>query len=271
MIRKWFNRYRVIVQLLLFAFGLVLLFIPVVVQLGSNELNLVFFSLATSMMASILLSFFEYLMGTDIPSAVEQRLNFNRQVYDHGLDAVHLYGDVTIFDRFVNAHSIDIMSASAKGTCQQYGRRIISAIETHGCNVRILISDPENFIWGSEDISDALCPSSDIPGEIKDTERYLRQLVAELKRNRPFLKSGSLELRIYPFVPTSGILIVDGTFVRHTPYLPSHHSVESPTYDITRERGGGLLFRNYHDTFNWVWDRSKTVFQESWVASQNNH
>jgi hypothetical protein len=261
MIRQVLFRYRVVVQGFLFLVGLLLLFIPVVVKFGDTEISLVFFSLATSMLASVLLSFFEFMMGTDVPTIVEQRVNFNRHVYDRGLEMVHIYSEDSFFEKLEHAHSIDFMSVSAHTTCQQYGRRIINAIEKQGCKVRFLLSNPENVIWTMNEISDALCPSSEVLNEIKDTECYLRRLADDLKRDKPSLRGGSLELRYYPVVPTASIIIVDGTYVRHTPYLPYRHSFESITYDFTKLRGGELYAR-YAETFNQVWDESKEIIRE---------
>ncbi|MGH2498314.1 MAG: hypothetical protein ACRDIV_26775 [Ktedonobacteraceae bacterium] len=263
MIRQTLFRYRVVVQGFLFLVAMILLFIPVVANFNNTELSLVFFSLATSMLASVLLSFFESMMGTDLATIIEQRVNFNRHVYDRGLETVHLYTEESFFEKFQHAHSIDFMSVSAHGTCQQYGSRIIDAIEKHGCKVRFLLSDPDNVIWTKSEISDALCPTSDVPYEIRDTERYLRRLVSNLKREKPLLEVGSLELRYYPIVPTASIISVDGTVVRHTPYLPHRHSSDSTTYDFTKLRGGELYSR-YTETFNKVWDQSKVIFRESW-------
>ena len=180
MIRRWLTRYRAVVQIFMLSIGLIFLFLPLVGHF-STEVNLVFFSLATSMMASILLSFFEFIMGTDIPTILEQKLNFNRQVFDLGLDTVHLSGgDASIFDRFPHAHSIDIMSASAHGTCQHHGKKIMNAIEIQGCKVRLLLSNPENVIWNDKVISDGLCPASNMSNEIKETEILLRQLIEHL-------------------------------------------------------------------------------------------
>ncbi len=209
------------------------------------------------------------MMGTDVPTIIEQRVNFNRHVYDRGLEMVHLYTEDSFFEKLEHAHSIDFMSVSAHTTCQQYGRRIINAIEKQGCKVRFLLSDPDNIIWTRSEISDALCPSSEVLNEIRDTERYLRRLVDDLKRERPSLKVGSLELRYYPVVPTASIIIVDGTHVRHTPYLPYRHSFESTTYDFTRLRGGELYAR-YIETFNQVWDQSREIFRETWPVRNGN-
>ncbi|HKV56842.1 MAG TPA: hypothetical protein VJO32_01120, partial [Ktedonobacteraceae bacterium] len=165
-----FRRYRAVVQGFLFLVAMLLLFIPVIAKFDNTELSLVFFSLATSMLASVLLSFFESMLRTDVASIIEQRVNFNRHVYDRGLEMVHLNTEDSFFEKLEHARSIDFMSVSAHGTCQQYGRRIMNAIEK-GCHVRFLLSDPGNVIWTMNEISDALCPSSKVLNEIMDTER----------------------------------------------------------------------------------------------------
>lgn len=258
-----FRRYRAVVRGFLFLVAMLLLFTPVVAKFDNTEISLVFFSLATSMLASVLLSFFESVMGTDMATTIAQRFNFNQHVYDRGLEMVHLNIEDSFFEKLEHARSIDFMSVSAYGTCQQYGRRIMNAIEK-GCHVRFLLSDPDNVIWTMNEISDALCPSSKVLNEIRDTERYLRWLVDDLKRDKPSLKVGSLELRYYPVVPTASIIIVNGTDLRHTPYLPYRHSYESITYDFTKTRGGELYSR-YSETFDRVWNQSREIFRESWL------
>jgi len=267
MIRHLFTRYRVIVQVCLLLTSLIFLFLSSVLHFGTI-LSLVFFSLATSMMASVLVSFFESLMGTDIPTALEQRLKFNRQVYDLGLEAVHLHRDISIFEKFGSAHAIDIMANSAKSICYTYGRRMLNAIEKHNCNIRIIISDPDHYIWGKSEISNALCPATNIPGEIKDTINYVQQLAEEMKSSKSHLKGGSIELRMYSIVPTCSIIILNDDFIRHTSYLPYHHSSESPTLDVTRERGEQLFLR-YQDTFNSVWKHSQPIFKVNWSTKSN--
>src|SRR5579859_316094 len=99
MIRQVLFRYRVVVQGFLFLLAMILLFIPVVANFNNTEFSLVFFSLATSMLASVLLSFLESMMGTDVASIIEQRVNFSRHVYDRGLEMVHLNTEETFFEK----------------------------------------------------------------------------------------------------------------------------------------------------------------------------
>jgi hypothetical protein len=219
-------------------------------------------------MSSTLLSLLHSAFGTDIPTLVEQRLGFKQQVYDMGLETIHLHiGDETIFDRFEHARSVDMMYNTAKNACYRYGSRLAQAIATRGCIVRILISDPENIIWKSEAVINGLCPGTDIPGEVRDVMSRLDLLMNELKQCEPPLKAGSLEVRMYSCVPTSSIVIVDGEIARHTPYLPFAHSSDVPIYDMTRERGG-QLFAQYQNTFNRVWVRSRPVLKVEFAPTK---
>jgi hypothetical protein len=132
------------------------------------------------------------------------------------------------------------------------------AIINRGCKVRILISDPDNPIWSNQKIMNGLCPGTDIPGEIKDVLNRVQLAISELEQHSPPLRSGSLELRMYPCAPTNSIVIVDDEIARHTPYLPYSHSSQVPIYDVTRDRGGEL-FSSFRRTFDRAWVQSKPV------------
>lgn len=267
MIRKWISKYLLAVQLLLLLLGGILAILSAISPKGS-QLSLALFSLGTAVMSSTLLSMLHSAFGTDVPTLVEQRLNFNRQVYDLGLETIHLHvGDESIFDRFEQARSIDMMYNTAKNVCSRYLDRMEQAISSRGCRIRILVSDPEHAIWSNNTVINALCPGTNIPGELKDVVNRLQLVVDELKRHSPRIKAGSLELRMYQCAPTCSIIIVDGDIARHTPYLPYSHSSEVPIYDVTRERGGAL-FTHYQRTFDRVWAQSKTVLKIDFPSSK---
>lgn len=268
MIKKWISKYLLAVQIMLLLFGGILVAFSATAP-RDNKLSLGLFGLGIAVMSSTLLSILHSAFGTDLPTLVEQRIGFNRQVYDLGLEAIHLHvGDESIFDRFEQARSIDMMYNTAKNTCHRYMTRIERAITCRGCRVRILVSDPENIIWSNKAVIDGLCPGTDIPGEIKDVVNYLQLTVAELKQHDPPLTAGSLELKTCSCVLTCSIVIVDGDLARHTPYLPYSHSSEVPIYDVTRERGGAL-FTHYQRAFDRVWARSKLALKIDFPSSNN--
>lgn len=265
MIRKWIAKYLLVVQLLLLLLGAMLILLSTIPS-ASKQLSLALFSLGTAVMSSTFLSLVHSAFGTDIPTLVEQRLGFQRKVYDMGLEAIHLHiGDESIFDQFEHARSIDMMYNTARNATYRYGDRIAHAIATRGCRVRILVSDPENIFWKSEAAINGLCPATNIIGEIGDTISRLKLLMNKLKQHTPPLKAGSLEVKVYPCAPTCSILIVNDEIARHTPYLPFAHSSEVPIYDAIEERGG-QLFAQYQDTFNRVWARSRTVLKVDFAS-----
>ena len=265
MFRQLIIKYLLVVQLLLLLFGIILILLSAMAKTGS-QLNLILFSLGTSFIASTLLSLLNSLFGTDTPTVMEQKLEYKRKVYDAGLEAIFYHGDMSFFEKLDHAHSIDLMYTTAKAISHHYGHEIMQAIEIRGCKVRLVISDPKNIIWKDTEICSAAAPGIDIVNEIKDTLAYLSFLIDDLKKKTPSLKSGSIEIKMHPYMPTSSIAIIDGKLVRHIPYLPFFGVAESPKYDITKERGGEL-FAIYQKTFERIWNQSETVLKVEWPLS----
>jgi hypothetical protein len=261
MVRRWIARYFWVVQLALLLIGVLLVFVSTIFTSGSR-VSLGTFSVGVALISTTVLTLLNNIFGTDIPSVIEQRLGFDRRIYDMGLEMIHIRaGDETVFEKFDYAHSIDIMYNTAKNPLHRYKSRIANAIINRNCRVRIIITDPNNLVLKNGAISDALCPGTDIVGELRDVTNYLRLMVAELKNRNPPLKGGSIEVRVQPALPTGSIVIVNGDIARYTPYLPYLHSTEAPVFDVTRERGGHL-FNQYENTFNRVWGKSTVLINE---------
>lgn len=261
MFRRLLRKYQSVVQMLLLLVGGALAFSYAFFPAG-NLLGLGFFSLGTAIVSTAFVSMLNSVLGTDIPTLIEQRLQFNRQVYDLGLENIYLHiGDESIFRRFQRAHSIDMMYNTAKNASYRYMDLIEQAVANQKCRVRILISDPENTIWKNKNVSDGLCPGTDIPAEVADVINRIRILEDDLKRHKPPLQGGAIELRKYKCAPTGSIVIVDSEVARYTPYMPYSHSSQVPIYDVVKERGH--LFDQLQRTFERVWNRADTVFKIS--------
>lgn len=266
--QKWLSKYFRVVQYLLLLIGVMLVLLSILAPSGSRW-SLALFGLGNAVVASTLLALIHSALGTDVRAIVEECLGLQHHLHEMGLEKIHPHiGDEAIFERFWNAHTIDVMYNTAKNATFRYGNRIKHAIATRGCRVRILISDTENPFMNNEAIVHALCPGTDIRQEVKDVIAHINILIDELKHHEPSLKAGSLEVRAYPFVPTCSIVIVDGEVGRHTAYLPYTHSSEVPIYDVTRRKGHCLL-EQYQDTFNRVWVRSKTVCEISFTSNHS--
>lgn len=263
-----FTKYLWVVQTSLCLLGLLLIVFSTLTSIappGSTRSSALF-NIGITVLATALFTIFQSATGTDAASTIQNTLEFQRSIYDIGLERVHLgIGDESIFDRFETARSIDMLYNTAKNCSYRYGTRMETAITTRGCKVRILIADPNNKALLDVGISGGLCPGTAIENELKDVIGHFELLTQRLKNVAPRLTAGSLELRTYSCVPTNSIVIVDGKIVRHTPYLPYLHSSEVPIYDVTRERGG-RLFEVYMRVFNDVWIRSKSILKVDFDA-----
>ena len=266
-VKGWFSKYLWVVQILLLLVGLLLIILSMSVE-KTSQLGTALFALGTAILASTLLASIHSVLGTDIRTIVEETLGFQKQVYDSGLEKIHLYiGDESIYDRFWKAHTIDYMFNTSRTATTRYGNRLVHAIAKHGCKVRILISDPDSVVWQDKDTLYGLCPGTDIRQEVKDVITQLNLMIEELRQHQPPLNAGYLEVRKYSCVPTGSIVLVDGIVARHTPYLPYVHSSEVPVYDVTGKRGGGL-FQKYQDAFNRVWAKAEFVLKTDFSTSQ---
>jgi hypothetical protein len=258
--RRVFRKYHVKLQLFLLPIALLILFVPSLIPVG--QWSMAWYGIATSMLGSILYSLLDRFMGTDVTAVLGQQFDFNRDVYETGLQAVHLDTYAPILDRFADSHSIDIMAVSAWATFEKYGERVISAIECNGCNVRILLANPTNPAWSNEVVIDALGPGANLSSQIECTIKYVwLVIIKELEKRH--INKGSIELRTYDFNPTLGIIITDGNYLMINPYRPFSHSSSSAAFDITNQRGG-VLFIHYKETFDRSWDRSKVVVKKDW-------
>jgi len=260
------SKYLRVVQILLLSIGAIFILLSAWVAAGSAW-ERIFLSLGIVLTASTLLALLNSILGSDVRAVVEETVGYRRQLQEMGLKKVHLHvGDETILENFEDAHSIDMMYNSAKNTCHRFGDKIATAVIERGCTVRLLIADPNNIIWKSDQIRNGLCPGTDVPQEIREVLAHFKYLFEEL-REHPAVDGGSIEVRQYSCAPTGSILIVDGSIARHTPYLPYSHSTEVPMYDVIKQRTPGL-FDKYQAAFNRVWKCSQPVFHLKFPASE---
>jgi hypothetical protein len=251
-------RHIIAVQLLLVLLGVVLVLAGSEFKAGTQP-SLALFSLGTATITTTLFAMVTSAFGTDIPSLIDERIGFQKDTYEKGLHKVDVsLGDDTIFERFDQARSIDLMYNTGKSCCHRNGSRIARAIRQNKCDVRFLIADPNNSIFDDQEVIKGLCPGTDVRSEIRDVLTELGVIIQELQDHTPPVKGGSLELRVYPCLPTNSIVIVDNAIARHIPYLPYTHSTYVPVYDIVNRRSGEL-FEQYRKTFDRVWKESHPV------------
>lgn len=108
MFGRLLRKYQAVVQVLVLTLGGVLAFSYTFFPLGSL-VGLGLFSLGTALISTAFVSLLDSVFGTDVPSLIEQRLQFKRQVYDLGLENINLHiGDESVFRMFEKAHSRDL-------------------------------------------------------------------------------------------------------------------------------------------------------------------
>lgn len=231
------SKYQRLVYGLLFLGSLILLILSSAVAQPESRVGLSLFAVGTAIMASTLLSAVHAILGTDIASQLGRRMEFNKRVYNAGLEAIHLRPAESIFDLLETAESIDMLGVTLRPTYQRYEHRLLTAIERHGCKVRIIIADPAHSFWADSTVADGFGPGIDHSSDILWVKAQIEKRIEELKHRNPPLPSGGIELRYYPSIPTCSIIIVDNEISRLTPYLPYAISASAPKYDMTRERG----------------------------------
>lgn len=256
---------RLISPRLLYAVRVVLLLIGVVLILiaallkAKTQLSLALFSVGVSVITGSVVSLLSTIFGTDIASQIEDRLNFQTELYNSGLDRVWTrFSDSSIFEQMTRARKIDLMFNSGKGFITYQGPRIKDAL-LHNCSIRVAVADPANLAYADSDLTDALCPGTDVPQEIRETVAFFNRLISELQSTSRGLALGSLEVRLFRCFPTMTLVIVDQVIAQFTGYLPYVHSAESPVYQVRASSHGDSLLYQYQQAFERVWSSSTTV------------
>jgi hypothetical protein len=230
------------------------------------ELGLLSFGIA--LMASTMLNIMEAWLGADIPTLVEDRLGFDKNVHQSGLAKVHPRGaDTELYARLETARSIDMMYHTARMLTYGHQHKLRNAIAKRGCRIRILISDYQSKFWEDQHVVEGLCPGTDVQAELKDVVRGIKDMIEDLLKAEPRLREGSLELRVFPCVPPCSLLIIDKTTLRYTPYLPYMHSGEVPCFDVAPV-GSPVLLNQYADTFTRVWNKSRVLLHVEFGFSE---
>ena len=258
-----FTRYQWVVQSVLILVGLAVLLISgidLIVPRGSAAAVLLSSS-GITIITTVLLTMLYSALGVDAASVIEEKLQFQRRVADMGLVQVQVgVPDEWLFERVSDATTVDMLFNTGKNASFRYSQRLEHAIVNRGCRVRLLVINPENPILTNDQVTAALCPGTDIRGEVRSVVSTLQLVKERLERRSPRLSRGSLEVRQYNFAPTGSLVIVNGDSARHTPYLPYSHSSEVPVYDIVRKPAAGLLDL-FQKTFEEAWQRSDAVLK----------
>jgi hypothetical protein len=278
MIRHLIRKHSTLVQLCLCMLG-ILTIITGNSLIENRTLLAPIQAVGVAFVVASLVAIFQDLFEIDIPSQIEQRLNLSGQLREMGLTSVHpCIGDESIFFKFEDARSIDLMYNTAKNTTYRYMNRIKHAIVEQGCAVRILVSDPKNPALQIKQVYDGLCPGTNIVNEVHDVTERISILVDELKNRIPSLRAGSIEIRYFQCAPTGSLVIVDKEMARFTPYIPYAHSSDVPSFDATGVRRGKLV-QIYNEAFERIWEKSQPALRcnfspalsESYISLRLNH
>jgi hypothetical protein len=247
------------VRMVLLLIGVILILVAALLR-ANSQLSLALFSVGVSIITGTVVSLLSTIFGTDVASQIEDRLNFQIDLYNSGLDRVWLrFSDSSIFEQMTRARTIDLMFNSGKGFTTYQGPRVRDAL-LHGCRIRVAVADPANLAYAHSDLTDALCPDTDVPQEIRETVAFFNSVVSELQSSSSSGSTlGSVEVRHFRCFPTMTIVIVDQDIAQFTGYLPYVHSAESPVYQVRASSRGDSLLSQYQNAFDRVWNNSTTV------------
>lgn len=246
------------VRVVLLLVGVVLILVAALLK-ANTQPSLALFTVGVSLITGSIVSLLSTIFGTDVASQIEDRLNFQTDLYNSGLDRVWLrFSDSGIFEQMTRARTIDLMFNSGKGFITYQAPRVRDAL-LHGCSIRVAVADPGNLAFVYSDMIDALCPGTDVPQEIRETVSFFKSLVSELQSGSSGSTLGSLEVRHFRCFPTMTLVIVDQAIAQFTGYLPYVHSAESPVYQVRASSRADSLLSQYQHAFDRVWNNSTTV------------
>jgi len=267
------RRYRIVLEIMWLLLGLLLLVSSSLLD-SKSSLVRALFAFSVSVTASAFVTCLNHLFRADAPLLEELDERISEQlkslipqamgIVGTGLKALHPgEPDQEIFQSFARAESICIMKNTGRTTLQRQAERLKNAILMNGCNVRILLSDPENPAFLHGPISEGLCPAGDItyiPRDVGLARSRLESLVKELQALQPRPNGGSVELRYMQCLPPCSMIMVDDSELRLTPYLPYTHSADAPTLDFGADRRGQVI-EKYRSAFDRAWNEGKQVFR----------
>lgn len=177
--------------------------------------------------------------------------------------------------RLEGATRVDMLHNAGRNTIRTYRRAIENAIRSNRCVVRVLMADPESDLWRDPALNRSLAPDSKghepIRQIIRETLEMYQTMAEKLSQSSSPDTCGSLEVRLYRGISPSNIIIIDETFVRHTPRLILSHSEDVPVFDFEGYKGDGTLAGCYIAAFDDAWKDSsnkQVVSFNAKVASQ---
>lgn len=220
-------------------------------------ISAVLLSVGTSLLAGTLASIFDKAFG--ITNTLAEKLA--RSFTDRGLAAFHTSSRQvepdTDFPPLDHANSIDLMFNSGRYVMGNHLNDMKEALNSHGCTVRVILSNPDNSFFDDKNVTWGLSPhAADLRQEILTTVNELRDVHGKIAN-----RHSSLVVRMAPCVMTGSFVIVNRRFLRYTPYLPHTHSSDVPLFDLNSflSDQARKIFTVYVDVFNDVWDKSVEV------------
>jgi hypothetical protein len=248
--RSWFRRIAA-VEALTFSIGLLLVLLASDAKLGSITYTALL-SLGIAFLTATAVMALGWIFGAEALMLIEDRLGVQRALRESGLREVHKQsGSEDFFRDLSSTMSIDVMRATGLTFVVQHLKDFETALASHRCRIRVLLTHPENVYLKSRELKEGLCPQTDLATEVPAVLQRLVYLI----NNTELFPGSSVEVRGYRCVPTGSVVILNGKTARYTPYLPYEHSGNVPVFDFDRSHGSDLVDK-YLDTFERVWSQS---------------
>lgn len=152
-----------------------------------------------------------------------------------------------LLDRLGAASSIDLSFNSGTNFFTFFDSQLVQAL-SHGCHVRVVITEPTSPVVADSRLSEVLCPGGDVRSALTFSLKRLRRIATAVKSDAN--STGRLVLR-RSLMHTCNMILVDDTYARVTPLLPHMHSNEVPSFDFVRQPDGA--FSVYRNAFSRQW------------------
>jgi hypothetical protein len=165
---------------------------------------------------------------------------------------IRLQADADLFQKIRGARRLDFFFNTGRALIITYLDDIEEALR-RSCQIRILLSSPQNACVTDTHARESLSRGVDLDGEITSVTKRLSAAAKKLRAEGHH--SGSLEIRYNLAIPSCAMTIIDDAVARVTPYLPFQgSSPTSPCIDVTQSRE---LLKVYADTFEALWSYNK--------------
>ena len=162
-------------------------------------------------------------------------------------------------EHFMHANTIDICGVTLSRTVREYFSIFEKRLRA-GCSLRFLVIDPE---------SQAAQQAAARSYAAKDPQLYVERVNTSLEflrllANLPDVK-GEVEIRLLPFAPSLGLVIVDGDQPFGSVFVEiyQHMSIDPCPSFVLEPSRDGRWYEFFKDQFRRMWDASRPLPKES--------